>query len=97
MKDFIRKLLSLLHKQWLARNFMKRHNTQGAVALETKKEFVREMDRLINQGPQNIKDHKRWMLDLDVVDSAQMSTPEIQYKTFELEAAKVTKSGCGED
>ena len=50
LRDFIRILLGLSRKQWLARNLMKHHNTQGAATLETKKELTRELERLTNQG-----------------------------------------------
>ena len=40
MKDLIRKLMGLSHEQWLARNLMKHHDTQGDIALETKKELL---------------------------------------------------------
>ena len=47
MKDFIRKLLGLSHKNWLWRNLMKHHTTRGAAALKTKKEL---MGRLTNSA-----------------------------------------------
>ena len=58
------------------------------MALETKEELVRELDTLINQGFQNIEDHKRWMLDLDVAETAQMSISDMQFRIYKLEAQK---------
>ena len=45
MRDFIQKLMSLLHEMWLARNLMKHHKTQSATAIRTKEELKEEVDK----------------------------------------------------
>ena len=51
-------------------------------------ELVKELNRLNNQGLQSIDNHKRLMLGLDIADTAQLNTMEIQYTMFELIAMK---------
>lgn len=49
---------------------------------------MKELNRLNNQGLQSIDNHKRLMLGLDIADTAQLNTMEIQYTMFELIAMK---------
>ena len=36
MRDFVKKLMALTHEQWLGRNLMKHHRTEGSIALQKK-------------------------------------------------------------
>ena len=47
-----------------------------------------ELNRLLNKGTQNIEKGNRRMLDLGVTDTELMSSTEIKYTIFELEAAE---------
>ena len=44
MREFVRKLMGLSHKIWLARNPTKHHKTKGTIAIKTKEELLKEAD-----------------------------------------------------
>ena len=67
---------------------MKHHRIEGSVAIKTKEELVRELDRLLDTDIHNIADKNRWMLDMDPSDRAVMSMRETKYTIFELNAAQ---------
>ena len=67
---------------------MKHHRTERSIALKTKEELARELDRLLDTDIHNIADKNRWILDMDPADVAVMSMRETQYAIFELKAAK---------
>jgi hypothetical protein len=67
---------------------MKHHRTEGSIALKTKEELARELDKLLDTDIHNIADKNRWMLDMDPAGIAVMSIRETQYAIFELKAAK---------
>lgn len=46
MRDFVRKLMGLSHKNWLARNLMKHHKTKSIIAIKTKEELLKEADKI---------------------------------------------------
>ena len=77
IKGLIRQLMSLSREEWLARNLMKHHDTQGAIALETKEELIRELEKLLNKTLQTIEERNRWILDLDVTNTVLMSATKI--------------------
>ena len=56
MRDFVKKLIALTHEQWLGCNLMKHHHTEGSIALKTKEELARELDRLLDTDMHNITD-----------------------------------------
>ena len=88
MRECVKKLMALTHEQWLGRNLIKHHLTEGRITLKTKEELARELDRLLDTDMHNITDKHRWMLDMYPVDVAVMSIRETQYAVFELKAAK---------
>ena len=56
------------HEQWLGRNLIKHHRIEGSIALKTKEELAREVDKLLDTDIHNIADKNRWMLDMDPSD-----------------------------
>jgi len=56
---------------------MKHHRTKGSIALKTKEELARELDKLLDTDVHNIADKNRWMLDMDPSDRAVMSMQEM--------------------
>ena len=87
MRDLIKRLLHLSHEQWLARNLMKHHQTKGSIALETREQLGRELDKLLDKDIHNIQDQDRWLLDLQQSDVGEMSLRQLQYSVFTLRAA----------
>ena len=51
--------MALTHEQWLGRNLMKYHCTEGSIALKTKERLARELDRLLDTDIHNIVDKNR--------------------------------------
>ena len=80
--------MALTHNQWLGRNLMKHHRTERSIALKTKEELARELEKLLDTDIHNIADKNRWMLDMDPADVAVMSMRETQYAIFELKASQ---------
>ena len=76
--------MELTHKQWLGRNRTEHHRTEGSIALKTKEELARELDKLLDTDIHNITDKNRWILDMDPSDRAVMSMRKTQYAIFEL-------------
>ena len=52
---------------------MKHHRTKGCIAIKTREELARELDRLVDIDIHNIIDKERWMLDMDPSHRAVMS------------------------
>ena len=50
MRDFVRKLMGLSHKVWLARNLMKHHKTKGTMVIKTKEDLLKEADTFPNNA-----------------------------------------------
>ena len=96
VRDCIKKLMALTHEQWLGCNLMKHHRTEGSIALKTKEELARELDKLLDTNRHNIADNYRWMLDVDQSDRAVMSMWETQYAIFELKAAQAQEKAVEE-
>ena len=88
MRDFVKKPMALTYEQCFSQNLMKHHRTEGSIALKTKEELARELDRLLDTAIHTITDKSRWMLDMDPADMAVTSMRETQYAIFELKAAK---------
>ena len=87
MRDLIKQLLNLSHEQWLAKNLMKHHHTKGAIAIKTKEQLARQLDKLLDKDIHNIQDRDRWLLDLQQSDIGEMSLRQLQYTVFTLRAA----------
>ena len=66
---------------------MKHHQTKGAIALETREQLARELDKLLDKDIHNIQDRDRWLLDLQQSDVGEMSLRQLQYSVFTLRAA----------
>ena len=64
MNDFVRKLMGMTHEAWLGKNLMKHYKTQGMIAIRTKEELLKKVDRLNHHNFENIKDKYRWIIDL---------------------------------
>ena len=89
MRDFIKNIMCLTHKQWLGQNPMKYHSTKGAIAIKTKEQLTRKLERLLDKDIHSIVEKDRGMLDLDPSDKAVMNMQEMQCVVFELKATKV--------
>ena len=88
MRDFIKHLMALTPTQWLGHNLMKHHHTKGSIALKTKEELPREINRLLDIDTDNPAYRNRLMLDMDPADVEVTSIRETQYPIFKLKAAK---------
>ena len=88
MRDLIKQLLNLSHEQWLAKNLMKHHHTKGAIAIKTKKQLARQLDKLLDKDIHNIQDRDRWLLDLQQSDIGEMSLRQLQYTVFTLRSRR---------
>ena len=55
---------------------MKQHRIEGNIALKTKEELARELDKLLDTDIHNIADKNRWILDMYPSDRAVMSMRE---------------------
>ena len=88
MKDVIKKLMALTHRQWLGRNLTKHYLTKGNISPKTIEELARELKKLVDTDIHNIAGKNRWMLDVDLSDRAVMSMRETQYAIFELKATQ---------
>jgi hypothetical protein len=89
MGHFIKNIMCSTHKQWLGWNLMKNHHIKGIIAIKTRVQLARELDRLLNKDIHNIAGKNRWMLDyMDPLNRAVMSMWEMQFAVFELKAAK---------
>ena len=80
--------MSLTHEQWLDLDLTKHHRTKGSIAIKTREEIARELDRLLDTDIHNIADKDIWILDIDLSDSAVMSMRETQYVIFEQKAVQ---------
>ena len=87
-RDFVKNLMSLTHEQWVGQNLMKHHCTESSIAIKTKEELARELDRLLETDIHNIAEKNRWMMNMDPSDRIVMSMQETQYATSELKAAQ---------
>ena len=86
MRNVVRKLMSISHETWLARNLMKHHKTKGMIAIKAKYELLREVDRIAQQCSLNAEEKYSWLHDVESVAYAEMGCTEVQYLIFELEA-----------
>ena len=78
MRDFVRKLMGLSHKTWLARNLMKHRKTKGMIAIKTKEELLREADNIAQQCSLNIEEKYSWLLDVESAAYTEMGYTEVQ-------------------
>ena len=88
MRDFIKNLMALTYEQWLGRNVMKHHPTEGSIAIKMEEELARELDRLVDTDIHNIVDTNKWIMDMDQSDRAATRMRETQYAIFELKEAQ---------
>ena len=88
--------MALTHEQWLGQNIVKDHYTKGSIAIETKEELARELDRLLDTDTHNIANKNSWMLDMDPSDRAVMRMQQTQYVIFELKAAQAQDKAVDE-
>ena len=65
---------------------MKHHKTKGVIAIKTKKELLREADKIAQQCSLSAEEKYSWLLDVDSAAYAEMGCAEVQYSIFELEA-----------
>ena len=87
-RDFITNLMCSTHKQWLGQNLIKHHHMEGAIAIKTRGQLARELDRLPNKDIYTVAEKDRWMLDLNPSDKLVMGMQEMQYTVFEPKAAE---------
>ena len=58
---------------------MKHHHTEGTIAIKTRRQLARELDRLFDKDIYNIAKKDSWVLDLDLLNKVVMSMREMQY------------------
>ena len=51
---------------------MKHQRTKGSIALKTREELAKELDRILDTDIHSIADKNRWMLNMDPVNVAVM-------------------------
>ena len=65
MKQFITKLLHLVHGQWIYRNISKHHDSLGSIRKAERKQLLLEIDRLTSLTPEEVPDESKFLLEMD--------------------------------
>ena len=79
MRGFITKLLEISHSQWIYRNLTKHHASQGKIALKAREDLMREVERQLDLGLNNLPPESRCLLEIDPADLFCRTTEKVQY------------------
>ena len=79
MRGFITKLLEISHSQWIYRNLTKHHASQGRIALKAREDLMREVERQLDLGLNNLPPESQCLLEIDPADLFCRTTEKVQY------------------
>ena len=68
MRGLIEKLLALTHSQWIYRNITKHHHTNGIIRLEAKQDVMKDIERQLELGLNNLPPESKFLLEIDTTD-----------------------------
>jgi hypothetical protein len=88
MRGLIEKLLALTHSQWIYRNITKHHHTNGTIKLEAKQDIMKEIERQLDLGLNNLPPESKFLLEIDTTDLMSSEIESQQYWLFSIEAAR---------
>ena len=88
MRGLIEKLLALTHSQWIYRNITKHHHTNGTIKLEAKQDVMKEIERQLELGLNNLPPESKFLLEIDTTDLMSSEIESQQYWLFSIEAAR---------
>ena len=88
-RGLIKKLLALTHSQWIFRNIIEYHHTNGTIKLEAKQDDMKEIKRQLNLGLCNIPPGNRF---LPKIDTSEPMTNDIENQQYWLFAINDTRA-----
>ena len=68
MRGLTKKTLALTHSQWISRNITKHHHTNGTIRLEAKQDVMKEIERQLDLGLNNLPPKSKFLLEIDTTD-----------------------------
>jgi hypothetical protein len=88
IKHFIGRLLLISHSQWLYRNFTLHDKSRGYLRLQSRREVLKEVDRLMDTNPDDIPQGSQYLLELDFTSLYNSSFERQSYWVLAMKAAR---------
>lgn len=85
LKQFISKLLHIMHGQWIYRNISKHHDSIGQIRKTERRQLLLEIDRLMHLQPEDLPEESKFLLE---VDFARLRSGELTSQHYWVHAVK---------
>ena len=71
--------MEVSHAQWIYRNLTKHHATNGTIALQAREDLMREVERQLDMGLNNLPPESRCLLEINPAELFCRTTEKVQY------------------
>ena len=88
IQGLVIQLLQVTHSQWIYRNVVVHDSTSGTLIAEHKAELLKEIDRQLDQGPEDLLGEDRYLLEINHDDLDSSNGEKQEYWLLAIQAAR---------
>jgi hypothetical protein len=91
-KQFITKILQIMHLQWIYQNILLHDNCQGYLHKKKSQELMKEMESLVGLAPEKVPESSRFLLKINFTELSGNHIETQKYWTLAVNAALVAQN-----
>jgi hypothetical protein len=91
-KQFITKILQIMHSQWIYQNILLHGKRQGYLHNKKSEELMKEMESLADLAPEEVPESSRFLLEINFTELLSYHIETQKYWTLAVNAALVAQN-----
>jgi hypothetical protein len=91
-KQFITKILQIMHSQWIYQNILVHNKRQGYLHNKRSAELIKEMEALSDLAPEDVPEASRFLLEINFTELSKCHIETQKYWTLAVNAALLPKT-----
>jgi hypothetical protein len=91
-KQFITKILQIMHSQWMYQNILLHDKRQGYLHNKRSAELMKEMEALSDLAPEDVPEASRFLLGINFTELLKCHIETQKYWTLAVNAALATQN-----